>query len=356
MDEGFDSTVTITDRLGADIRIAATHSDITAERFAAQFFDLWYCENGLPLDIVSDRDKLFVSRFWKALAKLTGVKLKMSSVYHPEMDGSSERSNKTVTQCLRFHVKQNQKGWVKALPLVRFNFMNTVNISTGFSPFQLRMGHSPRIIPPLVSNETNSDRSDDEALAAEDLICRIALDVDEAKDNLLAAKISQATFANKHRGKEVEYAVGDKVMLSTKHRRQEYMQKHSGRVVKFMPRFDGPFLVTRTNPNKSSYTLNLPNEPERFPTFHTPLLRKFVPNNDELFPSRKLSQPGPVITEDSEEEWLIDRIIDERARGRGRQFLVRWHGWGPEEDRWLPSRELADTEALDNWLANADSG
>jgi len=100
LDDGFDGLVTITDRLGADIRIAPTHMDITAEHFVARFFDLWYCENGLPLNIVSDRDKLFVSKFWKALTKLTGIKLKMSSSYHPEMDSSSERSNKSVIQSL----------------------------------------------------------------------------------------------------------------------------------------------------------------------------------------------------------------------------------------------------------------
>jgi hypothetical protein len=82
LDDGFDCIVTITDRLGADIQIAPTHMDITAERFTAQFFDLWYCENGLPLNIVSDWDKLFVSKFWKALTKLAGIKLKMLSSYH----------------------------------------------------------------------------------------------------------------------------------------------------------------------------------------------------------------------------------------------------------------------------------
>ena len=102
--------------------------------------------------------------------------------------------------------------------------------------------------------------------------------------------------------------------------------------------------------------LNLPNKPDRFPTFHAPLLRKFVPNDDNLFPLCKLSQPGAVVTEDGEEEWLINRIIDEQTWGRGCQFLMQWHGWGPEEDRWLPSQELTDTVALDNWLANVDSG
>ena len=117
------------------------------------FFEKWYCENGLPLDIVSDRDKLFISHFWKCLHELTGVKLKMLSGYHPETDGASERTNKTVIQCLRFRVEHNQKGWVKALPTVHFDIMNTINKSTGFSPFQLRFGRLARMLPPIVNME-----------------------------------------------------------------------------------------------------------------------------------------------------------------------------------------------------------
>ena len=75
-DEGFDSIITMTDRLGADIRIVPSHTNLTAEQFAIVFFDHWYCENGLPTDIVSDRDKLFMSRFWKALTRLTGGEIK----------------------------------------------------------------------------------------------------------------------------------------------------------------------------------------------------------------------------------------------------------------------------------------
>jgi RNase H-like domain found in reverse transcriptase/Reverse transcriptase (RNA-dependent DNA polymerase)/Integrase zinc binding domain len=285
LNEGFDSIVTITDRLGSDIQIAPTHTTITAEHFTAQFFDLWYCENGLPLDIVSDRDKIFVSKFWKALTKLTGIKLKMSSAYHPETDSSSERSNKSVIQSLCFHVERTQKGWVKALPLVHFNLMNMVNMSTGFTPFQLRMGHSPRLIPPLIPDEDTTNIETLDTAAATALVERITQDVSEAQDNLLATKISQAEFANKHRNDETIYAVGDKVMLSTLHRHREYIQKHSGHVTKFLPRFDGPFLVTKTHPEKSSYTLELPNEPDRCGTFHASLLRPHIPNDNDLYPS-----------------------------------------------------------------------
>ena len=117
-----------------------TTATLTAEQLANIFFEKWYCENGLPLDIVSDHDKLFVSHFWKALHELTGIKLKMSSGYHPETDGASEQTNKTVIQCLQFRVEHDQKGWAEALPKVRFDIMNTINKSMGFSPFQLRFG------------------------------------------------------------------------------------------------------------------------------------------------------------------------------------------------------------------------
>ena len=85
LDDGFDYIFTITDRLSSDICIVPTHMNISAERFAAQFFDLWYCENGLSLNIVSDCDKLFVSKIWKALTRLTGIKLKMSLIIQKRM-------------------------------------------------------------------------------------------------------------------------------------------------------------------------------------------------------------------------------------------------------------------------------
>ena len=89
-DDGKNCIITFTDRLGSDIQLAATQTDLNAEELAYLFFDKWYCENGLPADIISDRDKLFMSKFWKALHKLTGVTLKMSTAYHPQTDGASE--------------------------------------------------------------------------------------------------------------------------------------------------------------------------------------------------------------------------------------------------------------------------
>ena len=99
-DEGYDMIVTFTDHLGVDVQVLPCTTTMTAEELAHIFFDNWYCDNGLLLDIISDHDKLFVSKFWKALHILTGTKIKMSSSYHPKTDGTSERTNKMVNQML----------------------------------------------------------------------------------------------------------------------------------------------------------------------------------------------------------------------------------------------------------------
>ncbi|PIL28861.1 hypothetical protein GSI_08907 [Ganoderma sinense ZZ0214-1] len=351
-DEGFNCLATITDRLGSDYRLVPCRTDTTAEQFAVLFFDHWFCENGLPLEIVSDRDKLFTSKLWDALHKLTGIKLKLSTAFHPQTDGSSERTNKTVTQALRYHVNRAQRGWVRALPRVRFAIMNTVNASTGFSPFQLHLGRSPRLIPPVVNQPVPSSASDAEVSElARSIIDALQTDIMEAQDNLLASKLAQASAANAHRAPERVYAEGDRVLLSTFHRRREYVRKRDGRTAKFMVRFDGPYEVLRAHPETSVYTLKLPDSMRIFPTFHASLLRPFVENDATRFPSRTRSHPGPIVTADGQEEWLVESILDRRRRGRGFQYLVRWAGYGPEADLWLPGKEVEDLEALDRFEA-----
>jgi hypothetical protein len=265
LDNGFDTIITFTDRLGSDIQIIPSVSSLTADQLAEIFFEKWYCENGLPLDIVSDRDKLFMSRFWKALHTLTGVKLKMSTSYHPETDGSSERTNKTVIQCIRFAVERDQLGWVKALPKIRFDIMNSVNRSTGFTPFQLRFGRSPRVLPPLIP----SARLTSTETLATDLLEHMQLSIAEAQDNLISTKVSQSFQANRTRTLTFPFKIGDRVVLLTLHCRRELKAGDSNRVAKFMARFDGPYVVKSTDKRHSTVTLDLPSLPHIFPVFHT---------------------------------------------------------------------------------------
>jgi hypothetical protein len=111
--------------------------------------------------------------------------------------------------------------------------MNSVNTSTGFSNFHLRLGRSPRIIPPLVPTTLTSPRTtEDDISHARGVIERVQTDIAKAKDNLLLAKIFQAHHANIHRSPEPPFQIGDKVMLSTLHRRQEFKKKGEKRAAK----------------------------------------------------------------------------------------------------------------------------
>jgi hypothetical protein len=86
----------------------------------------------------------------------------------------------------------------------------------------------------------------------------------------------------------------------------------------------------------STYKLELPNNPNTFPIFHASELKRFIANDPDLFPSHELTKPGPVVTSEGEVEWTIEKIVDEHKRGKGKQYLVKWVGYGEEENRWLP--------------------
>ncbi|KAK0184510.1 hypothetical protein F5146DRAFT_902438, partial [Armillaria mellea] len=105
--------------------------------------------------------------------------------------------------------------------------MNTLNASTGFSPFELKSGHSPRLMPPLAAI-TPPEISVD----AKTFMQHLELDVKEATDSLITAKITQSHFANHHCAPDIVFKIGDRVMLSTKNRRQEYVHGLSKRCTK----------------------------------------------------------------------------------------------------------------------------
>ena len=326
-DKGYNSIVTFTDRSSSDIHIVPMKTNLTAEELAQVFFKEWYCKNGLPLKIVSDWDKLFISQFWKALHRLTGVNLKMFTAYHPESDSSSKWTNKTVIQCIRFAVERDQRGWVHTLPKVSFDIMNTMNALTGFTPFQLHFGKSACILPPLMSLEDNEVRD----VTAREVIKHMQPIQLQAKDNLLTAKINQAQQENQHHGHTFPFKLGEHVALSTAHRQRAYKSGKEPRAAKFMPWFDGPYVITATDEKHSTVTLDLPNHSSLFPVFHTSEVKPFHENDDTLSPTHALHSPDPVSI-DRTQEFFMDKIVDERRWGKGYQYLVRWKGKGPEGD------------------------
>ena len=264
------------------------------------------------------------------------------------MDGASEHTNKTLNQAIWYHVDNKQKGWLAKLPWIHCMIMNTVNASTGFSPFHLKTGQSPCLIPPLtLAPETVTPAK----LDVHDIIEWLVLDDKEAQDDLLSAKICQAYHVNELQAPEIKYKEGHLVMLSTENRCQNYKCKDMKWVAKFMPWNDSPYMVTKAFLEESEYTLHLPNNPHTFPGFHLSLLRPFIPNDPTLFPDCKFTCPGAVVTKNGTEENMINKFVDAWHRSWGTQYLVRWVGYNRDHDEWLLGRMLEDMEALEIWEA-----
>ncbi|GAA5992239.1 hypothetical protein JCM11641_001275 [Rhodosporidiobolus odoratus] len=97
--------------------------------------------------MVSDRDKLFTSKFWRTLHRRVGLHLQMSTAFHPETDGRSECTNKTAIQVLRHYVSRQQKDWVRYLATTEYAINVAVNDSTGATPFELVLGFTPTLSP-----------------------------------------------------------------------------------------------------------------------------------------------------------------------------------------------------------------
>lgn len=98
-------------------------------------------------------------------------------------------------------------------------------------------------------------------------------------------------------------------------------------------------------PDSSIYCIKMPNHPNTFPIFHAKELKPYVSND----PAREPTRPPAVITENSIEEWNMDKIIAQRCQGIGYQYLVCWTGYPRDEDHWLAGRYLKDCKALDVW-------
>ncbi|SGY57170.1 BQ5605_C006g04232 [Microbotryum silenes-dioicae] len=310
--QGFDMLLTITDRLSGYTRLIPSLAADTAKDIAERFHEGWHRFFGPPTRIVSDRDKLFTSHFWRAYHNLMGTRLAMSTSFHPETDGRSERTNKTAIQALRAVVNKQQNNWVRHLVNIEFAINASVNASTKIA----------------------------------DLIAERKAVLAEVRDALAAAKVRQAEQVNRHRRPEPDIAVGDFVMVDTRDRRLRFKTGHR-KSAKLFDRFEGPYKVIAANVATSNYTLQLSEGDRSHPTFHVSKLRPYRANDPNLFPNREPARPKPVIV-DGHEEWVVREILEETTRG-GKRYRVWWEGYLQHEATMEPRENLVGTEALRCW-------
>ena len=134
--ESYDSILVIVDRLTKMVHYEPVKVTIDAPGLAEVIIDMVVRHHGLPDSIVSDRGSVFTSKFWSSLCFFLGIKRRLSTAFHPQTDGQTERQNSTMEAYLRAFVNFEQDDWARFLPMAEFAYNNAKNASTGHTPFE----------------------------------------------------------------------------------------------------------------------------------------------------------------------------------------------------------------------------
>ncbi|GJU87912.1 putative reverse transcriptase domain-containing protein [Tanacetum coccineum] len=141
---GHDIIWVIVDRLTKSAHFIPTRATDSMETLTRLYIKEIVSRHGVPISIISDRDSHFTSRFWQSLQNALGTQLDMSTTYHPETDGQSERTIQTLEDMLRACVIDFGKGWERHLPLVEFSYNNSYHASIKAAPFEALYGRKCR--------------------------------------------------------------------------------------------------------------------------------------------------------------------------------------------------------------------
>jgi hypothetical protein len=325
---GYDSILTVIDRFSRQAHFVPCMESTNAEQLADIFTREVWKLHGTPKTTVSDRGPTFNSQFLRVLYKNLGIEQRLSTAFHPETDGISERTNQWVEGFLRTFCNYRQDDWSRWLPIAEFCHNHHRNAATRMSTFEAVYGRNPtwNLSEEKVSQEGNVP-------AAEGMHSLMTKIWDEA----IAAMELHQGIANPIEG----LSVGNKVWLlltniSSK-RQSKQLDNRKG----------GPFTITEKI-SSHAYRLDLPKTMKVHDVFHKNLLSRF--KEDEDFHRRQL-KPPPIITEEGEEEYEIDHIVAWEWRKGKLLYQIRWKGYDPIEDTMERAEKFIDLPELLNDLA-----
>ncbi|HLP34463.1 MAG TPA: DDE-type integrase/transposase/recombinase, partial [Amoebophilaceae bacterium] len=342
----YDNLWVVMDRLSSETKLIPTWKEVRAPELGDLFLEQIYRHKGLPQEIVSDRDPKFTSAWWTAFCDKLGMHQSMSSAYHPQTDGQTERTNRTLLGICRAMLLEGKTNWVENIVSIEIALNRSKNASLGVSPFTVVYGFDPVFADELATLAPTK------VPAVEDRILHLLQGHQKARTALTKARMQQAHQANKRRRVAPMHKPGHQVLLSTTN------LPLATSYPKFAPNFIGPFEVLRAWPQTDNYELALPEELSSIhPVFHSSLLKPYHANDDKLFPGRANLQPGP-LPEFEDERWSISGILDYRTnRTTGkREFLVGWKGWDQKYDSWEPEENLDQDDVKEYLEKRGDVG
>jgi len=230
--QGYDTILVVCDCFSKMVHFIATTEKTSAEGLAKLFWDHIWKLHGLPESIISDRGVQFTVGMMKELNNLLGIQTKLSTAYHPQMDGQMERINQELEQYLRVFINHRQEQWLDWLGTAEFAYNNKVHAATKTLPFKANYGQDPKI--------GFKGRRKGKYKAAEKFIERMRKIQKEAKTALEKVQEEMKKFANRKRREEEEYRVGDLVLLSTKDLKWQMKERRSEKLTEH---FVGPYKV-----------------------------------------------------------------------------------------------------------------
>lgn len=327
----YDAILVIVDRYSKMARYIPARKDWNAKDLADHFFRSVCCSNwGVPKGMISDRGPTFTSAFWGEMCYQLQMKRKLSSAFHPQTDGQTERQNQTLEHYLRCFCSEQGEEWLDILPVAEFAYNNTVHSSTGQTPFFVVQGLHPRM-----PHTPEDERSGEEVPAVAERMQRIRDSREALEERIQKAQEYQQRYYNK-KHLAIELKKGDMVLLSTKN------LKLKGPSRKTTPKYIGPFRV-RDAVGTQAYRLWLPAAYRIHDVFHISLLKPYYHRQGE--PEDNTQEPE-VLPEGDDEIWQVEKIVDSRKRRGRKEYLLRWQGYTEEWDSWAGEEDFDEMDEL----------
>ncbi|GJR84748.1 putative reverse transcriptase domain-containing protein [Tanacetum coccineum] len=320
--QGYDTIWVIVDRLTKSAIFIPMKETDPLEKLARMYLKEVVTRHGIPVSIICDRDPRFASNFWRSLQKALGTSLDMSTAYHPQTDGQSERTIQTLEDMLRACVIDFGNGWVKHLPLVEFSYNNSYHASIKAAPFEALYGRKCR--SPVCWAEVGEVQ-----LTGPEIVQETTEKIIQVKQRMQAARDRQKSYADLKR-KPMEFEVGDKVMLKVSPWKGVV---RFGKRGKLNPRFVGPFKVIK-RVGDVAYKLELPEELSRVHnTFHVSNLKKCHADEPLAVPLDELHFDDKLQFVEEPIE-ITDHEVKRLKRSRIPLVKVRWNSKRGPEFTW----------------------